>query len=201
MDAYRSRILFVRHGTTTYNRQGRIQGQTDVPLTPLGKQQARKIAERLSSEPLERIYTSPLTRASRTAEIVAEPHGLAPFEISGLAERTLGEYEGKNATDVLAQLKRRGLSWCELKPEDGEGWTEFADRALTTISCIAEAHDGETVVIVTHSEVNKAILSRAMFSSIELRGRINQDNGAVNELRTDSGNSWQVISINDTSHL
>lgn len=201
MAVQRARVLLARHGATDYNREGRIQGQTDAPLTALGEQQAWKLSERLSNEPLERIYTSPLTRASRTAEIIAEPHELTPFEISGLAERTLGRYEGRDVVDVLGQLKRRNLSWGELEPEDGENWTEFANRALTVVSTIAEVHDDEAVAIVTHSEVNKAVLSRAVFSSVELRGRIEQDNGCLNELRTDGRDSWQVISINDTSHL
>src|SRR6185436_91891 len=74
------RLIIVRHGESEWNRVGRYQGQCDAPLSDLGLRQAEALARRLSDEPLDVIFTSPLQRAAKTAEAIARYHPNTPFE-------------------------------------------------------------------------------------------------------------------------
>ena len=91
-------LLLVRHGETDWNRDHRVQGQTDTPLNATGLAQAHALASSLSCVPLDAVYSSDLARARMTAETVAEPHGL-PVEVEvDLREKDFGTWEG--LTDV-----------------------------------------------------------------------------------------------------
>ncbi len=71
-----TRLLLVRHGETDWNADGRLQGQTDRPLSGFGREQARRLADELAAEDFEAIYSSDLARARETAEIVGARVGL-----------------------------------------------------------------------------------------------------------------------------
>src|SRR5437660_11939806 len=93
-------ILLVRHGETAWNREGRYQGRTDIPLSPDGERQVRALGARLASIPLAAAVASPLSRARTTAEAVLAGRTL-PLELdAGLLEISHGEWEGKLASDV-----------------------------------------------------------------------------------------------------
>ena len=70
-----TRLVFIRHGQTLWNMDGRVMGQLDSPLSPLGERQARAVAERLAREPFDFLYSSDLGRAVQTARFIARPGG------------------------------------------------------------------------------------------------------------------------------
>ena len=88
-------LLLARHGRTEWNRSGRYQGRSDVPLSPEGRADAVALAARICAEPIGAIVTSPLQRALQTAEIVSERFGAVPFHIEPrLVEIAYGSWEG-----------------------------------------------------------------------------------------------------------
>ena len=132
-------LLLVRHGETDWNAEGRLQGQTDRPLSDFGRQQARQLAAEMADEELEAIYSSDLSRARETAAIVAERLGL-PVELDpDLRETDWGSWEG------LTAVERDRV---EFVGESTEGHRERILRALRRIS---ERHPGDgRVLVVTH---------------------------------------------------
>src|SRR5881396_3482425 len=86
------RIYLARHGQTDWNAQSRLQGRTDIPLNPTGREQASKLAALLKGVRLDAVYSSTLRRSRETAEIL---HGITPIEsLDGLCEQGLGKFEG-----------------------------------------------------------------------------------------------------------
>ena len=87
-------IYLIRHGETDWNKMRRLQGVTDIPLNACGIELAEKTAEGLKNVPFDRIYTSPLIRAKKTAEIIRGDRPVELVVTDGLKEISFGEYEG-----------------------------------------------------------------------------------------------------------
>jgi broad specificity phosphatase PhoE len=102
----KKRIYLARHGETDWNREGRIQGHTDMPLNRTGEEQARRLAEAISGLEIGAIVSSPLKRAARTAEILGEKFGLPASFNDGLIEACFGECEGMNNKEISDKLAK-----------------------------------------------------------------------------------------------
>ena len=131
-------ILLARHGETQWNRDGRYQGHADPPLNDLGRTQAGVLAESLDGEALDAVYSSDLSRAHETAEIVASRLGLPVERDAGLREIAVGSWQG------LTRAERDGLEW------DGESYEEHRQRVLEALHRIAERHPEGRVLVVAH---------------------------------------------------
>jgi broad specificity phosphatase PhoE len=131
-------LLFVRHGETDWNAEGRLQGHTDRPLNDYGRRQAHALAERLAGDEIDAIYASDLARAHETAEIVGARLGLPVALDSGLRERNWGSWEG------LTGSERDRVEYV------GEAPAEHGERVLGAVRAIAERHPGGRIVVVTH---------------------------------------------------
>lgn len=148
-------LCVVRHGETDWNAQGILQGWTDVPLNDLGRQQALDMAAEFAGHGLVAVWSSPLVRATETAEIVAAALELPPPHIhEGLKERCFGVFQGVPKSElaelnplVLQQIQRRNPA---ADFEGGEGMDDFADRILVAITDIGRRHPGSKVLIITH---------------------------------------------------
>lgn len=139
-------LLLVRHGETDWNRDGRVQGHSDVPLNETGQAQAEALAEELRDEPVGAIYSSDLCRALDTAEAVAVRVGRAVEALPGLREKHFGTWEGLTREEILARFPDAVAGrW-----GDGETREQMDVRVLATLEAIAARHDDETVVVVTH---------------------------------------------------
>jgi broad specificity phosphatase PhoE len=146
-----TRLLLVRHGETDWNAEGRLQGQTDRPLSELGRRQARRLAEDLPREQLEAIYSSDLARARETAEIVGERVGL-PVELDpNLREKDWGTWEG------LTAAERDRVEFV------GESTEAHQERMLGALRRISDRHPGEkTVLVVTHGGSMRRVQAAAL---------------------------------------
>jgi broad specificity phosphatase PhoE len=133
-----TRLLFVRHGETDWNAEGRLQGHTDRPLNDYGRRQARELAERLAEDGVAAIYSSDLRRAKETAEIVGGRLGLPVVTDPDLRERNWGSWEG------LTPAERDAVEFVGESPQD------HRDRMLRAVGRIAERHPDQTVAVVTH---------------------------------------------------
>jgi broad specificity phosphatase PhoE len=144
-------LLLVRHGETDWNADGRLQGQTDRQLSDFGRSQARRLAEELENENLEAIYSSDLSRARETAEIVAERLGLPVSLDPDLREKDWGTWEGLTAAER------------DLVEFVGESTEAHRDRILGALRRIAERHSGqERILVVTHGGSMRRVQTAAL---------------------------------------
>ena len=107
------KILVTRHGQTSWNVLGKIQGQTDIELNETGRIQARETGESIKNEDIDLIITSPLKRARETAEIINKNFNVNIIEDRRLMERCFGEYEGltKEERKKLKEVLQIKMSW------------------------------------------------------------------------------------------
>jgi broad specificity phosphatase PhoE len=157
-------LLLIRHAMHTDYGE-RFTGRADgVPLSAKGEQQARRLAARLTPEPIAAIYSSPRERTLRTAEAVAAPHGLIVRTADALDEVDLGDWTGKRIANLEGTPDF--VRWNEERdtatPPGGEAMPAVADRAETFASEIAARHEGKTVLLVSHADVIRALVCRVL---------------------------------------
>jgi len=155
-------LFLVRHGETDWNAAGRWQGQTDVPLNPRGREQAREVAGRLRSVGLAAIASSDLLRARATAEIVAAELGLAVSHLdAALRERRFGCFEGLTREEVAARFPdawERYVADPGPAPPGGESREELLGRLLPAVASAANRLPGP-VLVVMHGGAMRALLA------------------------------------------
>ncbi|MFA5883717.1 MAG: histidine phosphatase family protein [Acidimicrobiia bacterium] len=165
-----SRILLVRHGQSTWNAEGRWQGQADPPLSDLGVEQAEAAARVL--ERIDAVWSSDLERANRTARILSGPHALAVTADPRVRERAAGPWTGLTRDEIEAQFP--GHLADGRRPPGYEDDEALAARALAALRDFATALDGGTGVVVTHGGVILTVeryhgLERAPIRNLEAR--------------------------------
>jgi phosphoserine phosphatase len=149
-----TRLILIRHGETVWNVEGRYQGQADPPLNERGLGQARSLARRLQPLGLDVLYTSPLVRASATAEIVAGALGLPVRVDPRLMEIHLGRWQGRLATDIASEDAELFREWhaapWTVIPPGGESLAQVQERVYAAADDILSRHAGQCVGVVTH---------------------------------------------------
>jgi broad specificity phosphatase PhoE len=144
-------LLLVRHGETDWNADGRLQGQTDRPLSDFGRRQAKLLAEVLQGEELQAIYSSDLARARETAEIVAERLRLPVVLDPDLREKDWGTWEG------LTAVERDRVEFV------GESTETHEERTLRALKRISERHPGAgRVLVITHGGSMRRVQTAAL---------------------------------------
>lgn len=158
-------LWLVRHGQTDWNIAGRYQGQVDIPLNETGIEQANQAVAKLVGKTFSAIYSSDLSRAYKTAEIISASIGL-PIKIDQrLREIDQGAWEGLNYKEVIARFSPKQ----ELSPEDiiterapgGESIMQVAERMKLAADDISVNHSGETVLVVSHGLAIATLICRA----------------------------------------
>lgn len=143
-------IYLIRHGETDWNRQGRFQGVEDIELNGTGVLQAKACAEALRALPVDKVVTSPLKRAKKTAEIIASRLGAALTVEEGLTERDFGKMSG------LTKAEREAFAASGEDPKM-EPFDALADRMMAAV----EKYAGEEcAVLVSHGASINAVLAR-----------------------------------------
>jgi broad specificity phosphatase PhoE len=146
-----TRLLLVRHAETDWNADGRLQGQTDRPLSDFGRRQARRLADELAAEDFEAIYSSDLARARETAEIVGARVGLPVMFDPDLREKDWGTWEG------LTAVERDRVEFA------GESTEAHQERILRALQRISERHPGDgSVLVVTHGGSMRRVQTAAL---------------------------------------
>ena len=107
-------LIFARHGATEHNEKGMIQGQSDHPLSNVGKLQAEALAMWVSQQNISRIYSSDLRRAVDTVRIISERLGKEIVTSSLLRERNCGRFEGMSKEQLIAGMAQVRLTLCQL---------------------------------------------------------------------------------------
>jgi len=133
---------------------------------------------------LQAVYTSNLSRAVRSAGIIAEPFGLKPVEITDLRERSFGLWEGMTFTEIKEKYPEEFEAWAndplKYSPIKGESTVDVKDRIIPTITKILDSHKGDNIAVVAHGGVNRIILCHVLGIPLENIFRIEQDYAAVN---------------------
>jgi alpha-ribazole phosphatase len=194
-----SSIYLIRHGEITSFKPRRYIGRQDLPLTPKGRAQIARMAEFLSSQAIDRVICSPLSRCVQSAEIIEERLGVVPQVNPRLAEIDLGSWEGLTVAEVCerypGQYEARGKDIARFRPPGGESFQDLLDRtwpAFQAISSIAN----ERITVVAHSGVNRVLLCRILDIPLTNLFRIDQDYGCLNILHYTAPNSFQVNGLN-----
>jgi probable phosphoglycerate mutase len=146
-------LYLVRHGETDWNKEGRYQGLTDIPLNECGRQQAAEAARNLlRGVPVRAVVSSPLLRAFETGAIIARSLGLGePGCSPQLVERSFGEAEGRTRQEAAALFPGA--------VPGKEPLMQVLTRAMEALSSVAASYDGEHVVVTTHSALIRAVLN------------------------------------------
>jgi len=151
-------FLCLRHGITDWNREGRFQGRTDIPLNDEGISQARAAARRLQSVPFDTIVSSPLIRAVKTAEIIAAASGKPITIDADLIECDFGSFEGRSIREVMDE---HGITAKELLarilPSDGEVWASVSERSLRCVGNWLDRHPQAVILFVSHDGVMQSM--------------------------------------------
>lgn len=161
-----TRITVLRHGETLWNRAGRMQGQTDIELSDLGREQAIAAAEELREEAFDAIVSSPLRRAANTAFAVADKLGLDVRLDARFGEINVGSWSGQKGTDVAAEMPDRAAKFHAgidyRRSSTGETAAEVADRVEAAVNdIVAEFPDGN-VLVVAHGYLTQVMVSRLL---------------------------------------
>ncbi len=194
-------LLLARHGQTLSNAVRRFQGTHDVPLSELGARQAEALGRALRGRRISAVYTSPLERARRTAEIAAGGLGLPLNAVHDLRELSLGEWEGLTVEEVSAQPGDPYARWVRdpvaCVPPGGEPLSEVQARVVRAMAEIADAHpNGQDVLVVCHGGVISAYLAHCLGLPLSSIWRLTLSNGSITEVVPP-----RVRIVNSTRHL
>lgn len=203
-----TRVLFVRHGETDWNVAHRMQGHTDIPLNENGRAQAACGREYFASMKGEiaGFFSSDLLRASQTAEIIAEPHGMAVERDSRLREMNLGVFQTYDRTESEAKYPAEWASYGAsrtFKIPGGESKVELYNRVAAGVEDIAAKFAGKTIIVVAHGGALRAIHARLQGVPAEVDPPDSESylNAAVSEAVFDEGGKWSIVRWNDASHI
>ena len=184
----KTQLLLIRHGETTWNAEHRIQGQLDIPLSPLGVLQSARLAECLANEPIDAVYSSGQSRAWLTAAPLAARLGLEVIAEPRLRERSFGIFEGLTLDEVAERYPPEFKKWRERdpawRPEGGESGQQLIDRVLSAVSDIGMKHPSQTVVLVSHGGVLDVLYREARLLEWHAPREHQMLNAAINRLTT-----------------
>ncbi len=200
-----TRIILVRHGETEWNRVERFRGRADVPLNQAGLMQAEATGRRIAAEwNPEAIYTSPLSRAVKTAEAIAR-HFALPVQVHpGLIDIDYGQWQGLTPGEARERWPEVADAWYNspqtARIPDGETLDELRARVSEVVNVIVACHEGQTVVLVSHTVVNRIILLAILGLGNDRFWHLRQDTCAINVFEAE-GALFTLVSLNDTCHL
>ena len=203
------KIFLIRHGQTPWTTKKRYQGTTDIPLNQTGTRQGRAIAQALRRESLSRLYTSTLSRAWKTADLIGQTLGLKSVADPRLNEIDFGKWEGVSYVSLARSTRQQFQRWREgsmRRPPGGESIASLQRRVGQFLGELLVREKGKTVAIVAHGGPIKMFLFRAMHiekcRSIPLPSiwSLRIDPASISCLEGDS-NLLQIIYTNNTSHL
>src|SRR5262245_20217411 len=196
-----SRLLLARHGQSLSNAVRRFQGHQDVALSDLGLRQAAALGQAIRHRRIAAVYTSPLQRARRTAEIAMEGLEVPVTEVHELRELSLGDWEGMTVEEISRQPGDPYAQWVRdpvtCLPPGAEPLAEVQARVVRAMDAIAAAHpDGQEVLVVCHGGVISAYLAHCLGLPLSSIWRLTLSNGSISEVAPPV-----VRTVNSTWHL
>ncbi len=200
-----TRILLVRHGQTEWNHVERFRGRIDVPLNATGRWQARQTGQWIGKRwSVSAIYASPLSRAMDTAAAIARHDSLPVQPHADLVDFHFGDWQGKTPAEVQEQWPDLYAAWRtqpgSVQLPAGESLEDLRLRTARLLQEITTCHGQETVVLVGHTAVNRAILLNILRLQTNQFWQLAQSNCAINRIDWLDG-QYLLVSMNETGHL
>ena len=204
-----SRIFLVRHGETNWNKEGRFQGQIDIPLNENGKNQARKTFEYLKNISLNKAFSSSMNRPYETAQIILQhKKDLKIEKIDSLVEISHGLWEGKLESEIREEWPILLKNWHD-KPEEvimpeGESIKDVSERSIEAFKNICSSQkDNDLTLVVAHDAVNKTLICNILGINYSNIWMIKQGNGGITviDLFNDPSKKPVISALNITTHL
>ena len=196
-------IVLVRHGETEWNVEEIFRGRIDVELNETGIKQAQLLAEYLRDVNVEAVYSSPLRRALRTAEIIAGSQQLEVKVAPALIDFDYGEWQGLPHQEVKEKYKELYIKWIhqpgKVKMTAGESLNDVRERAIGLIDEVVDKQQG-TVVLVAHRVVNKVLICALLGLDNSHFWNIRQDTCGITTFTYENGR-FILTRHNDTSYL
>lgn len=199
-------LFIVRHGQTKANHSRLFQGTTDHPLNETGHGQARDVARELSTESIAALYASPMRRAMQTAAPLADRLALNVQPVPEFREVNCGSWEGTAFDDILqneGELLNKWLTDPDSPAPDGESLGQVYERVHNPLDEILSRHreSGDTIVIVAHGAVNRALICHLLEIGPERAFRFDQMNGCINRFDIRHPYPPKLVLANSTAHL
>jgi len=196
-------IILVRHGETEWNVEEIFRGRIDIELNETGIKQAELLAEYLSNVKIEAIYSSPLKRALKTAEMIANYHQLEVEIALGLIDFNYGKWQGLPHQEVRDKYKRLYTEWINSPDQvtipGGESLNDVRKRAIGVVDEVIAKYKG-TVVLVSHRVVNKVLICALLGLDNSHFWNIRQDTCGITTFTYENGR-FILTEHNITSYL
>ena len=202
-----TRFILVRHGETALTAEGRYSGRGDVPLSEQGEAQAMAAGGRVAgiARDVGAVVTSPLSRCTRTAELIAaEVGGVDVTVIPDLVECDFGEWEGLTFAEAQERWPDAMAEWLastRVAPPGGESFEAVAERVRAVQSTLLSSYPSQVVVVVSHVSPIKLILRDALAAHDTFLHRLFLDAAGVSTMDVWPDGGVAVRSVNETAHL
>jgi probable phosphoglycerate mutase len=200
-----TKLLLTRHGHVEGIFPERFRGRAELALTKKGVAQAEALAARIARawKPAV-VYTSALQRCVVTGTIIANVCGAKAIPLEGLMDIDYGAWQMRSHDEIKAEAPEAYRLWRtapqRVRFPDGESLQDLVARTADVLRLVLEGHPTDTVVMVGHDSVNRAILMQFLDQPLSAYGRLAQDPCTLNEVDVE-GDDIRVRRINDTSHL
>lgn len=197
-------LLLLRHAQTASNVNGRYMGNTNEDLSQEGVRQASRLADRLSSWPIAGIWSSPLLRAVRTAEAVANSRGLTVEQDNDLTEIDIGDWQGMFGTEIALRYPDLWKAWrtepASFQAPNGESLVQVQRRVVAALDRIAAVTPDHMAALVTHDAVIRLLVANCLEVSVSVYRRLEIANASLTVVLNTRGR-WRLRLLNDTGHL
>ena len=201
-----TKILLTRHGHVEGIQPPRFRGRAELSLTDHGLAQADALARRIARhwKPVA-VYTSPLQRCVVTGAKIATACGITASVHEGMGDIDYGTWQMRTHDEVKAETPEAYRLWREaphlVRFPNGESLQDVVSRTSDALRMVLAKHPNDTVVLVGHDSVNRALLLQLLDQPLSAYWRLAQDPCTLNEIEVSAGGDVQVARINDTSHL
>ena len=199
-------IYLIRHCEAMGNHKRLFQGSTDCDISEIGAVQLKYLKERFKNIKLDAVYSSPLIRAQKTAQAVADDKGLQIITRKNLAELHGGIVEGKPFQEAFNAIPGLADAWNnhpqDFAPEGGEAMRDAYVRIYDEVIALAHSNRGKTIAAATHGGVLRCLMCRVLYYDItRLKDVPWCENTAVTLLKIDDNDKISVEFFNDYSHV
>jgi probable phosphomutase (TIGR03848 family) len=195
-------FLLIRHGETDAIGKSMMGWLPGWHLNQAGQRQVMKLGERLARLPIRALYTSPLERATETAEAVARSHGLEPQKVEDLGEIRMGEWEGltMQELDGREDWKKFNTYRSGARCPGGETMAEVQVRMMRQLQCLETRHANQMVAVVSHGDPLRAAVSYYLGVPVDLMQRFEISPGSVTAVEAAE---WgpRVLCVNETGDV
>ncbi|MGB3281723.1 MAG: histidine phosphatase family protein [Methylovirgula sp.] len=199
------KLILTRHGHVDGIDPERFRGRTDLPLTELGRGQVKAVAARIAAlwTPAA-IYTSPMSRCVATGDAIAQACGVERRILDDLNDLDYGLWQWETYEAVSRAWPEQFAVWKStphlIRFPDGDSLQDLVARTANAVRFVLSRHAAETVVLVGHDSVNRALLLQLLDQPLSAYWRLTQAPCTLNEIDIVEG-VIRVQRINDTSHL